>query len=652
MDVEDRAQPSARSLAVALFAIGVLMAMLIGGGAPHLLRPFGADVASRPATVQRVDAGVRQAERAGVDVDGIVDRAALQPHTVAGQPGVLRSGGGSFTATFDGSGIAYRPADAEAPFTLALTAIELGAARLHVAPEPWTAHGAAAARSVSPGVTERVTTGSGEVEWDVVLDHRPAGAGDLRVVADLGPAVAHHVVRDPSGRALQFDLTGGGTVRIGELVVHDATGAVLYRALPTVSGGHMVLRVPERVLAHATYPLTVDPKVSSPVTVGAGFNPSVAFDGTNYLVVFEQGSGTSKDIYGARVSGSGAFLSGPFLVSTSSAPEGHPDVAWNGARFLVAWELQNQDTARNKDYGIYAQFVNSSGGRSGSNFVVYDPGSSNAAYNERNPAVASNGVNFVVTWTDNFNAPTLGFDVYYKTISGGGPVGFAQPIVRSTHNESSADVAWNGATYLIVYAYDFSATDTDVHGQRLDPNTGNPAFTLSDGTPNGGLLGGDFSIRTPAGFQGGPTVASENSNPWAGNPASSGGPFLVAWDEQTSDADIYGALVQPTGTGVGEPIVITNRVRDESLTDLAYNGSSYFATWFEFIPLNPEGYTYDVYGTRISRSGSVQDSPAVPVATDQNSAESNPAVTNGKSGGWGVAYQINGTIALRTVAPK
>jgi hypothetical protein len=267
--------------------------------------------------------------------------------------------------------------------------------------------------------------------------------------------------------------------------------------------------------------------------------------------------------------------------------------------------------------------------------------------------VAANGVNFMVVWEENFNAATQGIDIYYKTISGSGAVGFAQPVVRTTNDESSPDIAWNGATYLVVYAYTFSSTDYDVYGQRLDPNGGDPVFNLSDGTPNGGLLGASFGIRTPVGYQTGPTVASENSNPWAGNPAASGGPFLVAWNEQTSDADVFGSLVQPTGgsEGVGSTITITNRVKDEALFDLTYNGA-YFAAWIVFNPLAGGGYSYDVRGARITRTGTVQDPSGIDVAADANSSETSPAVTNGKGGEWGVAYNINGTIALRHVAPK
>jgi hypothetical protein len=441
-------------------------------------------------------------------------------------------------------------------------------------------------------------------------------------------------------------------VTMEELVVVDATGRTLFRGMPQVDGGRLTLHVPDAVLDGAVYPLTLDPTVSSPTPIGGGYNPSIAFDGTNYLVVWQQGTNSAGEVYGARVSGSGAFLSGPFLISSGVGAETHPDVAWNGSRFLVVWELQHTDASPLNDYGVFGQFINSNGGTIGSNFLVYDPRSSGQRFDERHPRVASNGVNFMVVWEDNTNYATLGLDIYWKTISGTGAIGFAQRAVGTAKTEAGPDVAWNGATYLIVYTLTFSSTDYDVYGQRLDPNGGDPVFTLSDGTPNAGLLGSNFGIRTPGGFQGGASVASENANRWVGNPASSGGPFLVAWSEQTSDSDVYGSIVQPTGTGVGAPFVITNGVKDEGLFSLTFNGV-YLAAWIVFNDLPGGGYSYDVRGARVSRTGTTQDTGGgIAIAADANSSETSPAVTNGKGGDWGVTYDINGSIAMRRVAPK
>jgi hypothetical protein len=61
------------------------------------------------------------------------------------------------------------------------------------------------------------------------------------------------------------------------------------------------------------------------------YAPAVAFDGTNYLVVWQDGRGTYYDIYGARVSRAGVVLDpGGFAISTATREQRMPAVAFDG----------------------------------------------------------------------------------------------------------------------------------------------------------------------------------------------------------------------------------------------------------------------------------------------------------------------------------
>jgi hypothetical protein len=86
---------------------------------------------------------------------------------------------------------------------------------------------------------------------------------------------------------------------------------------------------------------------TTPIVVGTGpspqLNPAVAFDGTNFLVVWEDVASTPL-IYGARVrSADGVVLDAtPFLVSQTNMgphrlPQWQPTVAFDGTNYLVAW---------------------------------------------------------------------------------------------------------------------------------------------------------------------------------------------------------------------------------------------------------------------------------------------------------------------------
>ena len=125
----------------------------------------------------------------------------------------------------------------------------------------------------------------------------------------------------------------------------------------------------------------------------AGKSPAVSFDGTNYLVVWEDyRSGTyNPDIYGIRVSPSGTVDSIEIAISTAASYQLHPSVAFNGTNYLVVWRDNRND------YGdIYGTRVSPSG-------VVLDPDGipiSTAANKQDHPRIASNGTDYFVVWGD------------------------------------------------------------------------------------------------------------------------------------------------------------------------------------------------------------------------------------------------------------
>jgi len=87
--------------------------------------------------------------------------------------------------------------------------------------------------------------------------------------------------------------------------------------------------------------------------------PAVAFDGTNFLVVWQDfRSGRHYDIYAARVSPKGEVLDPNGLpVATGSYNQGRPGVVFAGGRYLVVW----MDARRYPVYGIFAARVTPAG---------------------------------------------------------------------------------------------------------------------------------------------------------------------------------------------------------------------------------------------------------------------------------------------------
>ena len=118
--------------------------------------------------------------------------------------------------------------------------------------------------------------------------------------------------------------------------------------------------------------------------------PSVSSDGANSLVVWQdEWSGTSADVYGARVSSAGAVLDPLGIpISTAHYLEGSPSAAFDGTNYLVVWEDSPSETA------IYGARVSPEGTVLDPTAIVISAHSNDLAA----PTVAFDGTNYLVAW--------------------------------------------------------------------------------------------------------------------------------------------------------------------------------------------------------------------------------------------------------------
>jgi len=118
---------------------------------------------------------------------------------------------------------------------------------------------------------------------------------------------------------------------------------------------------------------------------------AVAFDGINYLVVWEDLRNNDYDIYAARVSKSGKVLeSTGIAVAVAPDDQVNPAVAFNGTGYLVVWQ----------HYGPAGPEVH--GSRMDVDGRVLDPGGVTIATGSGLyfPSVASDGADYLVVWED------------------------------------------------------------------------------------------------------------------------------------------------------------------------------------------------------------------------------------------------------------
>lgn len=132
-------------------------------------------------------------------------------------------------------------------------------------------------------------------------------------------------------------------------------------------------------------------------------NPAIAFDGTNFLVTWMQlptSGATVGSIYGTRVSPTGTVVdAAPILISDAPNGSSSPAVAFDGTNYLVVWlDLRNQ-TLTTPAQQVYGARVTTGGAlldgpAASGGFSI--GGGTNVSLSA--PSVVFNGTEYLVTW--------------------------------------------------------------------------------------------------------------------------------------------------------------------------------------------------------------------------------------------------------------
>jgi hypothetical protein len=347
---------------------------------------------------------------------------------------------------------------------------------------------------------------------------------------------------------------------------------------------------------------TADPVPTDSVP-GTQINATAAFDGENYLVVWEdERSFVAADIYGARVRPDGTVVERVDVpISTAVGHQREPDVTFDGTNFLVTWT----DGRNGSDTDVYGARVSRAGAVLDAAGVAIATGPGD----QRSPAQVFDGTNHFVTWTDQVGEAA---EIHGARVSPAAVVVDAPAIVVSgdAYPYTSPDVAFNGTDHLVVWAVAGPADDPwarDVHGARVDPEG-----TVLDATA--------IVVATGDADQELPAVASDGSA------------FLVVWHDQGPGEEIRGARVAADGAVVdpaGIALTATPSA-DETEPAVAFGAGNYLVAW--------EASEYEVgtgiFGTRVTPAGLVlDDGTSIYSGPDRYGARA--AVASG-GGGWAV----------------
>jgi hypothetical protein len=247
--------------------------------------------------------------------------------------------------------------------------------------------------------------------------------------------------------------------------------------------------------------------ITAPGSVSGGsglpLHAAVAFDGTNYLVVFQDDSSSQgqTNVDGVLISPTGTLVTAPANITTEGRT-GDPHsydlaLAFDGSRYLLVYIGYALAFTPPPVAGLF--ITPGTGQASGTAFTI----SATPAFADT-PAVAFDGTNYLAVWADNTTAP-LG--LYAARISTAGAILDATPIQivdGSTPDlfysccDFAPAVSYGGGSYLIAYRdprgegsltqnASISAARVSTAGVLVDGSATSPGIvvTASKGNPKG-----------------------------------------------------------------------------------------------------------------------------------------------------------------------
>lgn len=200
---------------------------------------------------------------------------------------------------------------------------------------------------------------------------------------------------------------------------------------------------------------------------------AIAFGNNFYLVAFLK----NNHLYGQRVSQSGELLGSTVQISSNLVRQDFL-IAFDGVNFLVVWVEKIEES----DKDVYGQLVSETGDLIGANFLI-DGG----PYPSDNPgAIAFDGSRYLVVWEDQIDATNYSnWDLFGRFITTSGVVQETITISDAEGNQQIPFADFDGTKYLITWSDGMPSATTKAVGRYFD-TSGNP-------------IGDEFVIFEPTG---------------------------------------------------------------------------------------------------------------------------------------------------------
>ena len=439
-------------------------------------------------------------------------------------------------------------------------------------------------------------------------------AGDLIINGELRTQLSPR--SNEKGGIDFFNKDGEYVTSYGKVIVIDNSGKRITLSSHYVDS-RLTITVPEKWLNEAVYPVVVDPVLGADIRVDnlatTDNYPAIAFDGTNYLIVWQSGTpdatgtGTTA-IRGVRVSYAGTVLDATPLTigDTANRDDEFPSITYDSvnSRYIVVWMMWNDTTAPVTVAVIYRNTVTTAGVVGTSTMILSSNGRI-LAY----PSVACCDVN------DNY------YVVYGR--SGNNKTNFTaflgQTYNRNTHvaatasnpsaTVSSGTITPDAEPMSAPRLYSLSAAQYLLTWETFGADAnGDVSANLLSATPSY-TWGTEVSVaNAPGTVERYPSAAFDGANA-----------LIVYQQGATTAADVYSRFVTPGATNL--TLGATNAVSTiagsgQMYPAVAYTDGScsatpisrYMVVWQDYRnnAANP-----DIYGSPVNTAGTVETSVAI-----------------------------------------
>jgi hypothetical protein len=382
-----------------------------------------------------------------------------------------------------------------------------------------------------------------------------------------------------------------------------------------------------------------------PIVTGFGdqYAPAIAFDGTHYLLVYYdliQNPIYENAVMALRLDRDGTPIDpAPVQIGTTgpSSTAGPPNIAFNGADFLVGWMGAG---------GMLVREIGTDGVPVGDPLLLSDSAS---APDASTLWIATDGDGFLVVWgrsarivTAQGTAPAPAFPLLAapgRYADNPTPVAYGGGVYLVAWTSVDPDSGWVNATRVSaagavldspplkmgVIPHAIGVVDTPiVGGMAYDPavsefnvfwvsnSSVGRAFVLPDGTVNDDGFGAAPDYPDTGGTRAPPIVNLQNEQ------------FFLAWRSSFPGdnervglrSGLFGHLL--SGFEVGSTLPLVETANEQLSPAVGSNGDGFLVVWAD--SRNQElgqgylGVVTDIYGVRLDGAGRVLDPAGIPIA--------------------------------------